>query len=126
MARLTFKEYLNENFPLETDPLEFVKLNKKGKKDMAAEKLAIANYPSDSTAVPIELSKFTTTKSDTEIAKPIASGGGAKLRALRQIQAREQPTPHIKTNNDFGADAYWRTPLNLQGPQHTMMPSQRK
>lgn len=126
MARLTFKEYLNENFPLETDPLEFVKLNKKGKKDMAAEKLAIANYPSDSTAVPIEGSKFTTTKFDTEVAKPIASGGGAKLKALRQIQAREQPTPHIKTNNDYGPDPYWRTPLNLQGPQHTMMPSQRK
>jgi len=117
MARLTFKEYLNENFPLETDPLEFVKLTKKGKKDMAAEKLAID--PSDSTAVPIEGSKFTTTKFDTEVAKPIASGGGAKLRVLRQIQAREQPTPHIKTNNDFGADQYWRTPVNLQGPSST-------
>ena len=122
MARLTFKEYLNENFPLETDPLEFVKLNKKGNKDKAAEKLAIANYPSDSTAVPIEGSKFASTKHPVEVAKPIASGGGAKLRVLRQIQAREQPTPHIKTNNDFGADQYWRTPLNLQGASSTQKP----
>ena len=126
MARLTFKEYLNENFPLETDPLEFVKLNKKGKKDKAAEKLAIANHPSDSTAVPIEGSKFTTTKFDSEVAKPIASGGGAKLKALRQIQARDHPTSRIKDNSDYGPDPYWRTPLTLQGPQHTMMPSQRK
>jgi hypothetical protein len=121
MARLTFKEYLNEMTDMPTDnlvtrPLGLVatKKNAAGKivKDEEAEKAEIRNYPDDVDRLDTGARKIEGTKFSDEIAKPVGSGGFGKQRAAERAKQKI-------TNRHFGPSQFYYVDPELKTPSAT-------
>ena len=120
MARLTFKEYLNEE-DLLTRPLRMVKFKKdpttgKPVKDTEAEKEDIANHPDNGDQLNTLVSKpeATLDPNQREVPKPIASGGIGKEIALARANPRNRAT-----NKHFGPSQFYQIGAELKGPSVT-------
>ena len=120
MARLTFKEYLNED-ELLTRPLRMVKLKKDptdptGKrliKDVEAEKEDIGNYPDNVDQLTPVANKVEPTRFDqSELAKPVISGGFGKTRTTEMAKRKV-------TNSDFGPSQFYKIDASLKTPDKT-------
>jgi hypothetical protein len=120
MARLTFKEYLNED-ELLTRPLLMVKLKKDptdptGKrliKDVEAEKEDIGNYPDNVDQLTPVANKVEPTRFDqSELAKPVISGGFGKTRTTEMAKRKV-------TNSDFGPSQFYKIDASLKTPDKT-------
>ena len=118
MARLTFKEYLNED-ELLTRPLRMVKFKKdpttgKPVKDTGAEKEDIANYPDNVDQLNTLVSKpeATLDPNQREVPKPIASGGIGKEIAAARAKLKV-------TNKHFGPSQFYQIGAELKGPSVT-------
>jgi len=120
MARLTFKQYLNED-ELLTRPLRMVKLKKDptdptGKrliKDVEAEKEDIGNYPDNVDQLTPVANKVEPTRFDqSELAKPVISGGFGKTRTTEMAKRKV-------TNSDFGPSQFYKIDASLKTPDKT-------
>ena len=120
MARLTFKEYLNED-ELLTRPLRMVNLKKDptdptGKrliKDVEAEKEDIGNYPDTVDQLTTVANKVEPTRFDqSELAKPVISGGFGKTRTTEMAKRKV-------TNSDFGPSQFYKIDASLKTPDKT-------
>lgn len=120
MARLTFKEYLNED-ELLTRPLRMVKLKKDptdptGKrliKDVEAEKEDIGNYPDNVDHLNPVANKVEPTRFDqSELAKPVGSAGYGKQMAAEKAKRKV-------TNSDFGPSQFYKIGHELKTPDKT-------
>lgn len=120
MARLTFKEYLNED-ELLTRPLRMVKLKKDstdptGKrliKDVEAEKEDIGNYPDNVDHLNPVANKVEPTRFDqSELAKPVGSAGYGKTRTTEMAKRKV-------TNSDFGPSQFYKIGHELKTPDKT-------
>lgn len=118
MARLTFKEYLNEE-DLLTRPLRMVKFKKdpttgKPVKDTEAEKEDIANHPDNGDQLNTLVSKpeATLDPNQREVPKPIASGGIGKEIAAARAKLKV-------TNKHFGPSQFYQIDAVLKGPSVT-------
>jgi hypothetical protein len=120
MARLTFKEYLNED-ELLTRPLRMVNLKKDptdptGKrliKDVEKEKEDIGNYPDNVDQLTPVANKVEPTRFDqSELAKPVISGGFGKTRTTEMAKRKV-------TNSDFGPSQFYKIDASLKTPDKT-------